>query len=226
MDILFVGNEFTNSSSRKGYIPRCIVNHITEGNKNSCISWFTSKENRNSSTHFLVARDGEIYQFVEIGDMAWGNGLNIKENPNLYTVSIEHEGIYSETHGELNALQLESSIALHKHIMKFIKEKYNYIFEVDRNNIVGHCDIDPIRKPNCPGENFPYNEIISKIKYDLDLPVDIKNHWAETIIINLYNKRILQGNGTDKFNPDKHITKAETAALVSNAINFLSNKYD
>lgn len=222
MNILFAGNEFTNFSSRKGYVPNCIVNHITEGSKESCISWFTSPKNVNSSAHFLVARDGKVFQFVKIEDMAWGNGLNITKNPNLYTVSIEHEGIYKNTHGKLSEEQLIASILLHEYIIKYIENIFGQKFNIDRKHIIGHCDIDPIRKPFCPGEDFPYDEIISSVANKMNPFNDIKNHWANSSIISLVNKGILNGNGTEYFKPDGYLTRAEAAEITVRTIDYLT----
>jgi N-acetyl-anhydromuramyl-L-alanine amidase AmpD len=58
-----------------------IVDHISEGTDESCISWFTSEGNNISSAHFLVSRVGKIYQFVKIEDKAWSNGLSADEIP-------------------------------------------------------------------------------------------------------------------------------------------------
>lgn len=162
-----------------------------------------------------------IYQFVKIEDMAWGNGLDIEVNPNLYTVSIEHEGIYEETLGKLTEKQLKSSIFLHEHIIGYIGKVYGKGFNVDRKHIIGHCDIDPIRKPFCPGEDFPYDEIISILRNRINPFVDIKNHWACESILNLFNKGILKGNGTENFNPDDYLKRGEAVELISDTIDFL-----
>jgi N-acetyl-anhydromuramyl-L-alanine amidase AmpD len=73
--IKWVGNEYTNRSSRKGHIPLIIVDHISEGREASVLNWGRSSGNNVSSWHFFVTRKGEIYQFVKIEDMAWVNGL-------------------------------------------------------------------------------------------------------------------------------------------------------
>ncbi|MBN2287055.1 MAG: N-acetylmuramoyl-L-alanine amidase [Tissierellales bacterium] len=215
MNIHFVGNKHTNFSEREGYIPKIIVNHISEGSRDSCISWFTSPENKVSSAHFLVDQAGEIYQFVKLEKMAWANGLYIKENPNLFSISIEHEGIYRLTKGKLTDRQLASSIALHRYIIAEIKEKYGYQIIVNRKNILGHCDIDPVRKPFCPGEDFPYEDIINGLLTEEDTSfLDIKKHWAKEEIIYLQKKGVVEGRKERYFRPDEYITRAEAAKLL------------
>ena len=88
---------------RRGSIPRDVraaVLHIVEGSAVACDSWFANPES-GVSAHFMVTRAGRIHQYVGIHDIAyhagriasptWG-GLRKGENPNGYTVGIEHEG--------------------------------------------------------------------------------------------------------------------------------------
>ena len=229
--IIYVGNEHTNFSSRKGIIPDTIVNHISQGNKESCIAWFTSSKNNQSSAHFLVCKNGDVYQFVKIRDMAWSNGLYLKDiknvksqkvksrniNPNRYTISIEHEGIYEKTKGELTDKQLISSIRLHLYIIDYIYEKFKKRVSIDRESIIGHFEIDPIRKPFCPGENFPFETIINEIKKE-KLFSDIENHWAKDDILYLIEKRILSGYPDGTFRPKRYITRGEIASIISRII--------
>ncbi len=174
MNIIWAGNQYTNKSDRRGHTPIAIVNHISEGSAQSCISWFTTPRNKESSAHFLVAKDGTVYQFVRIEDNAWANGLTQSEinisknklviqkkvNPNWWTVSIEHEGVHKETTGALTDLQLKATQELHRYIIDYVKASYNHTIEANRDNILLHSEIDPIKKPLCPGELFPIYSII------------------------------------------------------------------
>lgn len=190
-NVKWAGSDKTNKSSRRGYTPEIIVDHITEGTAQSCINWFNSDHNTGSSAHFLVARDGKVYQFVKIEDNAWANGLSIADipksraaiikskgvNPNWYSVSIEHEGVYAQTHGALTAEQLESTLMLHKYIIAYVKDKYNKDILTDRQHILGHYEIDPARKPHCPGEKYPFDYII----VELNRKETIKLDWKEIL---------------------------------------------
>ncbi len=222
-----------NCSSRKGYTPIVIVNHISEGSKESCISWFKSKNNNNSSTHFLVGKDGSIYQFVKIEDAAWGNGLYLhdvknahssivrskKVNPNLYTVSIEHEGIYEKTKGSLSEEQLNSTVKLHKYIIDYVRLKYGNTINQDRRYIIGHNEIDPVRKPFCPGDKFPFNEIIKALRKSCDFN-DIQDHWSERDIIELADKKIIKGYPDGSFKPENFIKRGELASILNKIIKY------
>ena len=228
-NIKFVGNSKTNKSSRRGYIPQMIVNHISEGSISSMINWFTSPNNTGSSAHFGVSKKGEIYQFVKIEDCAWTNGLTsgienataelVRQkgkdiNPNWYSVSIEHEGVYKETKGALTPEQLEATKMLHKYIIAYVKDKYGYEIEPSRKTIVGHFEIDKKERPNCPGQLFPFQEIIDFLTEPYQ---DIKGHWAESLIRQAIAEGWAKGYPDGTFQPDKPLTRAEAVALIAAA---------
>jgi N-acetyl-anhydromuramyl-L-alanine amidase AmpD len=185
------GNEYTNKSERNGHIPIMIVNHITAGTAGSCDNWFRTPNNKQSSAHFLVTKQGEIKQYVKIEEMAWANGLKLesipkaknkivqekKIKPNMNTVSIEHEG----TTGKLTDRQLEASIWLHKHIQNYVQEKWDYTIPTNRSHIVGHCEIDPVRKAYCPGKDFPWKALMK----------GLRTNWFYEGIDFLYDKKLL-----------------------------------
>ena len=54
-----------------------------------------------------------------------------------------------------------------------------------------------------------------KEKKSLDIN-DIKGHWAEESIAELYEKGFIQGVGDGKFNPDSDITRAEFVQMLYN----------
>lgn len=175
MKIVQKGNQHTNSSSRDGHIPYVIVNHISAGTMSSMDSWFRSSGNKISSAHFGVSKKGEIHQYVSIDRMAWANGLkqwqqrealaevirnNPTINPNKYTVSIEHEG----TDGQLTEAQFAASVWLHKYIKNEIKRLYGRDMVLDEYHVIGHFQVDPKRKPNCPGPKFPWDRLYKELK--------------------------------------------------------------
>lgn len=229
-EIKFVGNTNTNKSSRNNHIPEIIVNHISEGSISSLISWFTSPDNKISSAHFGVSKKGEIYQFVNIEDSAWANGLTngienataevvLKKskniNPNWYSVSIEHEGVWAETKGKLTDEQLKATKWLHKYIIEYVYEKYGHRIEPSSKTIIGHYEIDKKQRPFCPGELFPFQDIIDYLNSQDDLPFkDIKDHWAKDLIIKAYNEGWAKGYPDGTFRPNAQITRAEAIALL------------
>lgn len=177
--VMFRGNRHTNSSSRDGHIPVGICEHISAGSMSSMRNWFTSAANKVSSSHYGVSKSGEIDQYVDIRKMAWTQGITagrlgnvtaqiVKDycrkgfvNPNKFLVGIEHEG----TDGQLTDEQIEASIWLHAHVRDEIvriwgKEAY---FPLNSYTVVGHFQIDPKRKPFCPGPFFPWQTLYTRL---------------------------------------------------------------
>jgi len=166
---------------RQGWAPDIIVCHITEGAFNGAVSWLTNPQSQVSS-HFVVAQDGRIAQLVPITDTAWANGTTTgtdnrgnrharleavrqrNVNANLYTISIEHEGRLAETGGRLTPAQLEATVRLIGHIRTEVRRIFNTEIPISRDNIVGHADITPQWKPNCPGAAFQFDEIIQRLR--------------------------------------------------------------
>ncbi|TVX92238.1 N-acetylmuramoyl-L-alanine amidase [Paenibacillus agilis] len=175
MQIIQMGNKHTNYSSRKNHVPTCIVNHISAGTMSSMDNWFRSPGNRVSSAHFGIAKDGRIHQYLDIKLAAWTQGLTVSAthkapakivrdnagiNPNSYCISIEHEG----TDGQLTDAQFKASIWLHKHIQKEVKRIWGRQLLLDSYHVIGHFQIDPIRKASCPGPKFPWSTLYQELK--------------------------------------------------------------
>ncbi|WP_375104658.1 N-acetylmuramoyl-L-alanine amidase [Paenibacillus sp. RS8] len=175
MEIIQKGNKHTNSSSRDGHIPIMIVDHISGGTMTSMDNWFQSPSNEVSSAHFGVSKTGVIHQYVDIQRMAWANGLSaadsrkapaalVKEkapvNPNKYSVSIEHEG----TDGTLTEAQYAASVWLHQWISSEVERLYGKSIMLDSKHVIGHFQVDPIRKPYCPGPKFPWARLYDNLK--------------------------------------------------------------
>jgi len=173
---------------RQGHVPDMIVCHITEGGFDGAVSWLANPVSR-VSAHFVVAQDGRITQMVEIADTAWANGTNndrnsnlwngfstlkaVREravNANLYTISIEHEGRFAETNGVLTPEQLDATTWLVAHIREEVQRLYGEELPPARQHIVGHNEITPRSRPNCPGADFPFDEIIRRLSEDESEP--------------------------------------------------------
>jgi N-acetyl-anhydromuramyl-L-alanine amidase AmpD len=85
-------------------------------------------------------------------------------NANEYSVSIECEGVYIKTQGELTGAQLEALVWLIKHIRAEIKRMYGYELPNTRDSIVGHCEITPKTRSNCPGQRFQWDELMALLQ--------------------------------------------------------------
>lgn len=129
-----------------------VVIHIMDGSLSGTDSWFSTSVSQ-VSTHYGIGVGGEIHQYVNEIDTAWGNGIVnnpswklIKKgvNPNLYTISIEHEGRPDSVWTD--AMKKQSAL-----LITDICKRWN--IPIDREHIIGHYEIDLLRKPNCPAYN-------------------------------------------------------------------------
>lgn len=169
-------------NGRNDWKPDMIVCHITDGSYDGAVSWLCNPR-AEASAHYVVSRTGQVTQLVSLTDAAWCNGTSVTAghayhyststlplvrqratNANYYTISIEHEGMYNQTHGTLTAAQQAATIELIKHIRAEVQRLYGITIPVDRQHIVGHCEISPREKPTCPGERFPWSEILRQMQ--------------------------------------------------------------
>lgn len=160
-----------NKSGRNGYKPMFICWHIADGTYNGTISWETDKDSKVSS-HFVLGKNGEVAQLVPLDMAAWTQGKirnpthpyvksHLSINPNQYCVSIECEGFWKETKGKLTDAQFNSAVELTKHIVSEVKKLYNVDIPIDREHMIGHCEINTVTRSHCPGELFPFDELIA-----------------------------------------------------------------
>ncbi len=169
-----------NYGSRYGWKPDRIVNHITAGSTAAGALATLCDPKREASAHFVIDKDGAIYQLVALDRAAWANGTSISPsdsryyghstlavvrnrctNANYYTISIEHVCVSG---GALTPEQLTASIELHRYIITEVKRLYGVTIPATREYIVGHSEINPKTKPDCPGERFPFDAILEGLQ--------------------------------------------------------------
>ncbi len=136
---------------RGEYKPEIIVLHIMAGSLSGTDDWF-SKEVSQVSANYGVGLNGEIHQYVKDEDTAWAQGKVDSPsfklykpgiNPNLYCLSIEHEGMDLSI---VRQSQIDASVAL----IRALATKWS--IPLDRDHIIGHYQIGAY-KPNCPATN-------------------------------------------------------------------------
>lgn len=139
------------SKGRQGHVPiDMIVIHVMEGSEDAANQWFED-ESSHVSANYGIAKNGRIEMYVAEEDAAWAQGRvnnptaklvksrpNI--NPNLYCVSIEHEGSGKEP---LTPAQKVSSVWLIQDIAR------RHAIPIDRDHVVGHREIYSLK--TCPG---------------------------------------------------------------------------
>jgi N-acetyl-anhydromuramyl-L-alanine amidase AmpD len=158
---------------------KAIVMHGTDGPWPAALAWLKNPRADNPgkavSANYLITKQGFIYRLVDWtkGRRAWANGIveapdnslqwlkeAVKEkvNPNLITVSIEHEASgYEMVHmTPMTNEQFNASIELSALILRTAGLKASH------ETIVGHNQISGRQKYYCPGVIFPpaYTEVL------------------------------------------------------------------
>jgi len=183
-----------------------IVSHITAGTFPGCLSWMRNPQAK-ASAHYLVTRQGKIYQMVRDEDTSWHAGAVNKpswplydgSNPNRYTIGIEHECLSG---GLLTEAQYKATVELHKMLIA----KYN--IPIDKDHIIGHYRIDSVNRPNCPGPNFPWDRLFSDLKGGEVVP-----EWKQKIIDRAHSLGLFDKN---MHKPDETATKWFVLAVALN----------
>lgn len=209
-------------NGRNGWRPDIIVCHITEGGYDGAVSWLCNKDSK-ASAHFVIGKDGRTTQLVGFKDASWCNGTSTnpsarlyyknasnalvrsrKDNANYYTYSIEHEGYsYKDRFGALTEAQYKASLEAMKVIIQDMKETYGITFKADREHLIGHYEIDPKGKPNCPapnrGKNFPFERFIRDLQawMTADSTPTVETSTSYLVRITAEALNIRSGPGTD-----------------------------
>jgi N-acetyl-anhydromuramyl-L-alanine amidase AmpD len=155
--------------------------HGSGGDKIGGIQWLRSKKSGVSS-NFFISKDSETAKLVDpfIGRRAWGNGIvntpdpsikwlgaaiKNKVNPNLITISVEHEATSDDMkfHRAMTDGQFNSSIELVAALLRQCGLKATH------ETIVAHCQINSVDKATCPGVIFvpAYLEVLLQRHPDL-----------------------------------------------------------
>lgn len=171
-------------AGRDGHSPVAIVDHCMSrtatgelATMEGTLSWFRNPKSE-VSAHFGVGRDGRVWQFVQMRDTAWANGIvqepdltipwlaeaiKNKVNPNYLTISIEHEG---DGIMPMPELQYQSTLALHQMICDYYK------IPVDIQHIIRHSQITGVDRAHCPGVSFPLYRLLRELKGLPAMPFD------------------------------------------------------
>lgn len=181
MDMKWMGDRVPNYGTRvrgnKKYTPIAIVNHISAGTMSSMDAWFRNPSAQ-ASSHFGISRTGVIHQYVRLEHAAWTQGITLDAiprstaplirrmgvNPNLYCISKEHEGYTGNGgDGELTEAQFWASVWLDKYIQQEVVRIWGHHIAFTPEFVLGHFQIDPKRKPFCPGPKFPWARTYSEL---------------------------------------------------------------
>lgn len=178
-----------------------IVFHQTGGSELSpALNWYMNP-GAQVSPNWLVDKDGTIYQLVDPENAAWCNGTTTnpndnkyygyalseivksrKTNANLYTYSAEfvHSGS-----GNITEAQKAAAVELIQEIIMPNMKVHGITPQIDRKHVIGHSEVTPkTRDPekyNCPGKNFPFDEIISRVLGEDEVDPDTTHEDVQLI---------------------------------------------
>ena len=137
-----------------------IVLHADAGRTEAgTVSWLTSPTSK-ASYHYLVGRDGRVYQFVPEPLKAWHAGVSsFRGRTNLNNTSIGVSFANNMAGEEYRAKALKEGVILVASIMR------RYGIPLDR--VVTHSYVSPGRKID-PGPKFPLERFLADVQKRLD----------------------------------------------------------
>ena len=142
------------SKGRKAALDTLVI-HDTEGdNIEKTLKWFESKDS-SVSAHYIIGKDGQVFQMVEDEDTAWHCGKSclpssskeVGNTVNHRSIGIELVNIGDGKH-EFPQKQMDALVLL----VNDLKTRHEI------KHIVGHKEIAPGRK-NDPADNFDWSQI-------------------------------------------------------------------
>ena len=148
----------------------CVVLHSTAGGLSGTLAWFANPDSGVSS-HYVVAKNGNVYQMVEESVEAYHAGASSyqgREDFNSFSIGIEIVNL-NDGKDPYPPDQFEALIAL----VDYLVRRY----QMQRQWIVTHADVSTEGKTDPRG--FPSHELIARI-YDppANLPEDVVREAA------------------------------------------------
>ncbi len=134
-------------------ITTLVLHHTAIDTDEGCIELFLDPASFVSS-HFLVGRDGRLYQFVSLEDRAWHAGeslLHGRAALNRFSIGVEITG--NGNRAPYTPAQIETVSRL---VGVLVAQ-----FGITAPNVAGHEDIAPVRKVD-PGVLFPWNDVMRR----------------------------------------------------------------
>ncbi|SDE02898.1 N-acetylmuramoyl-L-alanine amidase [Niabella drilacis] len=193
-----------------------ILHHTAQSSVEQALFTFSVRKKSETSTHYVISRDGKVYQMLNdyirsyhAGAGKWGNVSDM--NSCSLGIEIDNDG----EKDQFTSVQMNALIKL----LAYLKQKYS----VPTGNIIGHSDFAPVRK-NDPSVLFPWSQLasagfgywydISNLKqpppnfnpllalrvigYDISVPenaiIGFKHHFIQnnaSKILNDYEKKII-----------------------------------
>lgn len=129
-----------------------VVIHDTESGCAAALNTFINPRS-DASAHFLVCRDGRVYQLVRVADAAWHAG---NAYINDHSIGIEHEGYVGGTY---TLAQYEATAA----ILRWVDAHDNLHLQWTRNAVFGHENV-PGADHTDPGPGWDWPLFMSLLR--------------------------------------------------------------
>lgn len=133
-----------------------IVIHTVEGSAASCLATFRTSP-RHVSAHYLVAKDGTIYQCVKDEDVAWHAG-----SVNGHSIGIEHEGF-----ARRRDTWTDANYAASARLTRWLCDTYGV--PIDRQHIMGHVELKNSDHDD-PGPYFDWDLYMRLVRGEVATP--------------------------------------------------------
>ena len=190
-------------NTSKGADADAHFNYFNGGNRNSSADFFVDDKK------ILQVNDYTRYYTWQAGDGKGKYGIT-NQNSVGVEICVNADGNYEKA--------VKNAAELVKHLMKEL--------DIPEECVVRHYDAS---RKNCPasmsGANWAaWYAFKEKIKGDDSVFADIKGHFAEKEIEELFKMGIVNGRTKDMFCPNEPITRAEAAVLIRRAIKFITGK--
>jgi len=147
-----------NYNSRNGTpIDAVIIHHTASDNCSGTLSWFKNPDAK-ASAHYVIDKDGTIYQMVGDEKRAWHAGTSaIPGSPG--DVNSRSIGIEIVNKGDGKTPFTDAQYAALSQLTAHLQQTYN----IPQKNILGHRDVAPGRKVD-PADNFDWNRLWDGMK--------------------------------------------------------------
>ena len=214
MEIIWKGSpNFT--KGRAGNKPLAVVLHIMQGTLTGTDAWFKNPIS-DAASHFGIGKKGQVHQYVLEENAAWCNGIvdrptwkkyDGKTNPNLTTLSIEHEGNKDDVWTD----EMKNASA---QLVYELCTKWN--IPLNRDNVIGHYQIRA-SKPDCPAKNKKIIDEIIKLAQDLnnEEEIDMTKELKKVYV------RIVGEDPGDKMNEGEEKKLAKSVESLESTIKTL-----
>lgn len=128
-----------------------VVIHIGEGTYWGGLGWFQNPS-ADVSAHYFVSLDGRVGQSVCEQDVAWHAGL---WSFNQRSIGIEHEGWSNQTY---------FTDTVYRQTADLVRDiTLRYQIPRDREHIVGHYQVKPPHRANCPGNTWNWDYFMALV---------------------------------------------------------------